>query len=498
MSIVEFGSVEKLVMPTTEDCHRQVQRILQSVTFRTALTLQQLLQFITVRALTGDSPEPIKEYTIGVEAFGRPHDFDPKTDTIVRVQIHRLKQKLKEYYESEGRGDPILVEISKGNYLPRFESKSATQGDSDVEQINQKESMTQQAGVSPRAGEGGMDSRDGRVSAGRRPLFVRVLVGAGALIAVFALGLLIGINKKNIGGEAQGSSALDFATSADPVKAFWARFIGDDPTPIIVYSDTVFFRDSANDLFSLRRGAIDDQGAVVDPHLARESASNPTLISETGVLYYEHGYTGIGELRGLATLAGLFGQMGIQPIIKSSRDVTSDDLRQHSVILLGSSFQNVAVAQFMTHRDFTYRNSGSNTDNDEIINANPQAQEDAIYRAERDVGTHVLRTDYGIVTIQAGLAPHRHIAILGGISTAGTEGATIFLTSKNGVERIQKTLGLPSGPGRTAEIPQFQALIHVRLEKGRDVADTSLVTIHQIPSTDTPSPERGTTLHQPK
>ena len=56
-----------------------------------------------------------------MEAFGRPQDFDPKTDTIVRVQIHRLRQKLTEDYDSDGSRDPILVEIPKGHYLPTFE-----------------------------------------------------------------------------------------------------------------------------------------------------------------------------------------------------------------------------------------------------------------------------------------------------------------------------------------------------------------------------------------
>ena len=72
--------------------------------------------------------EGLKEYTIGVEAFGRKQDFDPKTDTIVRVQIHRLRQKLKEYYDAEGSRDPILIEIPKGHYLPSFESATAAGG----------------------------------------------------------------------------------------------------------------------------------------------------------------------------------------------------------------------------------------------------------------------------------------------------------------------------------------------------------------------------------
>ena len=108
-----------VIRPPSEDCLPQIQRILQSPSFRNALTLQQLLQYLATRALDANS-EPIKEYTIGVEAFGRPQDFDPKTDTIVRVQVHRLKQKLREYYESEGRRDPIVVEIPKEQYVPSF------------------------------------------------------------------------------------------------------------------------------------------------------------------------------------------------------------------------------------------------------------------------------------------------------------------------------------------------------------------------------------------
>src|ERR1700722_18663422 len=107
--------------PSAEQCQQQVDRILQSATFRNALTLQQLVQFVADKAIAGGT-EGLKEYTIGVEAFGRKQDFDPKTDPIVRVQIHRLRQKLKEYYDAEGSHDPILIEIPKGHYLPSFES----------------------------------------------------------------------------------------------------------------------------------------------------------------------------------------------------------------------------------------------------------------------------------------------------------------------------------------------------------------------------------------
>ncbi len=116
-----------------------VQRIVGSNTFKSAPTLQQLFQFLATRALDAH-PDEIKEYTIGVEALGRKQDFDPKIDPIVRVQIYRLRQKLKEYYEMEGSRDSILVEVPKGHYLPTF--KLAKAGTPALHEVPAPESRT--------------------------------------------------------------------------------------------------------------------------------------------------------------------------------------------------------------------------------------------------------------------------------------------------------------------------------------------------------------------
>jgi hypothetical protein len=52
--------------------------------------------------------ENLKEYTIGIEAYGRKADFDPSQDTIVRTEARRLRGNLKEYYEAEGISDLLL------------------------------------------------------------------------------------------------------------------------------------------------------------------------------------------------------------------------------------------------------------------------------------------------------------------------------------------------------------------------------------------------------
>lgn len=482
---MEAGSVvDQSAMPPSEECHRQVRRILQSTPFRNASTLQQLLQFLTARALEGATADSVKEYTIGVEAFGRPQDFDPKTDTIVRVQIHRLRQKLREYYESEGKDDPIHVAIPKGHYLPSFETKADTETgvSADVPLIGLESLAIPAAAAHFESPEIGPVA-ESKKPVGRRPFWWQVLLAAVLLAAAFLFGLRTGTRKATNSSEERGIAASKTNYGPDPaVKAFWLNFVGDDPTPVIAYPDAVFLLDNSNDLFRFRQGASDDRGALVESHLARQFASNPTLVAEAGALYYENGYTGAGELQGIGMLSSLFGQMGIRPLIKPSRDITPVDLRQHSVILLGSSFQNVAVAQLVTLGDFSFHNPDSHLEQwrAEIVNGHPEQKEAAAYRTERDPATKVLKADYGIVSVQAGVVPGRHIAMLGGLDTTGTEGATLFATSKSGVEAIRKALGELPSSGASGEMPQFQALVRVRLEKGYEVLGASLVTVHRI------------------
>jgi hypothetical protein len=468
---------------SSEDCHRQVQRILQSATFRNAYTLQQLLQFLASRVLDNSQPELLKEYTIGVEAFGRSQDFDPKTDTIVRVQIHRLRQKLKEYYDSEGRHDPIVVEIPKGHYLPAFEAVAAASDPSSMPETNSKphgqpadiRSKDKAAGVSSTQARGG-------------PRLGFGLVTLCATAACIGLGFWIGT--KQSPSDKQPITIKEYAAGTDAVKAFWANLIGDDRTPVIAYPDAVFLLDDSNDLFRFRQGASDDRGALVDPHLARQFASNSKLVSEAGPLYYENGYTGTGELQAVAMLSGLLGQMGAQPIIKPSRDITPVDLREHSVILLGSSFQNVAVAQLMSAGDLGFKNPDSHLEGwrAEIINAFPQPGEEASYHTERDPVRHTLKMDYAIISVQSGLAPGRHLAVLGGLDTTGTEGATMFALSENGANELMRAAALTTGKKTEMDMEQFQVLVKVRLERGNEVLGASLVAVHKI----TPAVSRRT------
>jgi TolB-like protein len=92
---------------------------LASRTFAKSKQLRRLLQYCVDSTLRGESQE-LKEYTLGVEVFGRGTDFDPRTDPIVRVDARRLRKKLQDYYASEGLGERIRIVFQPGSYTPQF------------------------------------------------------------------------------------------------------------------------------------------------------------------------------------------------------------------------------------------------------------------------------------------------------------------------------------------------------------------------------------------
>lgn len=100
-----------------------VDGVLQSGIFDKAPRLGNFFRYICERHLQGEGDQ-IKEYCIALEALGRPADFDPKTDSIVRVEAHRLRRRLQAYYRGPGASQPIQIVIPNGQYRPQFVSKN--------------------------------------------------------------------------------------------------------------------------------------------------------------------------------------------------------------------------------------------------------------------------------------------------------------------------------------------------------------------------------------
>jgi predicted ATPase len=101
------------------DVRAQLARILDSPSFLKAPILSRLLRYLVERTLDGETDQ-LKEYSLGVDVFDRGHSFDPRVDTIVRVQARRLRSRLADYYATDGQSDSVLIEIPTGRYTCTF------------------------------------------------------------------------------------------------------------------------------------------------------------------------------------------------------------------------------------------------------------------------------------------------------------------------------------------------------------------------------------------
>ena len=102
----------------------QVQRIIQSKAFRTSEVHRNLLHYLAEKSLAGTA-DSLKEYTVGLDVFAKPASYDPRQESVVRMHMARLRQKLAEYYRTEGLTDPIIVDLPKGAFKVTFEPRAA-------------------------------------------------------------------------------------------------------------------------------------------------------------------------------------------------------------------------------------------------------------------------------------------------------------------------------------------------------------------------------------
>jgi adenylate cyclase len=100
----------------------QLKRIVACPAFSGAPRLSSLLRYIVTETLAGRGDQ-LKEYKLGVEALDRASSFDPRLDSIVRVEASKLRSRLAAYYKGAGADDPVLMELPRGSYAVRITSR---------------------------------------------------------------------------------------------------------------------------------------------------------------------------------------------------------------------------------------------------------------------------------------------------------------------------------------------------------------------------------------
>lgn len=453
--------------PTAEEVRRLLERILCSRQFSNAPKKQKFLQLICEAYLDGRASE-LSEYSIGYQVFDRNETYDPALDSIVRVGAHEVRKKLERYYKSEGKNDEILLEIPVGSYIPIF-----TRLKQSPEAAEPAKAEISTPTLSGRAG------RIGRVASYFAGHFagyfaVKTWITLLSLALVFLITVVAMLTLSNWQLRRQikeGAQPKEFAAVYKPV---WGSFLKDESPTLLVLSNPPVYRfwnpADHKSLSNISINLTPTETAALEETLGRERFVLKHNPLSRLVLSYDE-YTGVGEAVGLYRLTRLFKGLGKDAMLKQSRTVSAEDLKNHNVILLGSAWVNEWSGKNLIKEDF---GSGANAT---ILNYNPLPGEEREYSAKFDVETGRLTEDYGLITIKPNISEKNTIMVLAGTHSEGTEAAAEYLTSEDHLGRLNQRLLSLKRPSPT----YFQVLLKVKVDNGIPTI-ISIVTVHELHS----------------
>ena len=123
------------IEPIQENLVREeLERVCADLLFRDTTRMKRFLRFVVEETLAGRGGR-LKGYIIGVEVFDRPDNFDPQSDTIVRVQAGQLRRRLDLYYADRGQESLVRILVPKGRYAPVFELRQTSPIDETVDPL---------------------------------------------------------------------------------------------------------------------------------------------------------------------------------------------------------------------------------------------------------------------------------------------------------------------------------------------------------------------------
>jgi hypothetical protein len=309
----------------------EIDRLVNSHTLHGSESLCKLLRYLADHAIRKPGVA-LKEYQIATEVFGRPAEFDPQLDSLVRVQAGRLRSKIAEYYASEGTEDPIVVELPKGTYALTFHPATLS-----------SKNLLRGMHV-PDAEKGGSRSR--------RPSRLVLILSSLLVVSVVVIAWLVA-GKVTFN---RSSSANETAPAA--FRAFWRAFANGPDAPWVIFSNGAFI------------GRPETGLRYFDPKRdSREAIS-------------DH-YTGVGEVLAVYDLNQVFAQLHRQVRVKRGSLFSLDDAQNNNLIFVGSPAENLSLRDIPSTHHFVFQRSPSGPRKGDlaIFNVDPRPDEPKMFFA---------------------------------------------------------------------------------------------------------------------
>lgn len=318
------------MQPITDPSQLQqaAERILASGTFARNQQLKKLLSYLCAAA-AGGGRDRVTETEIGLDVFHR-RDFDPNADTIVRVQMRRLRQKLEEYYSGEGSGETVRLTIGKNNYWPQMVP---------VETAPVLEAV-------PAAGP-----RRFRLSPFWRGFLAACLVCALLGGAFWAM-------------RWQRAPRAEAPAARHPFWAPWTRSAGE---PVVAIATPLFFRTQDGYTRDFRLNLPEDL-----PHTDR-------ILGTPGVWPVWDTWVGMSDLLSASHIEEFLQSGGKRPRIVVARRLTQEDMRTRPLIVLGHPRGAPILLELLAGRDFQAVREAGGQPMSGFRNRNPRPGEQALY-----------------------------------------------------------------------------------------------------------------------
>ncbi|NWG13014.1 MAG: hypothetical protein HXY20_05705 [Acidobacteria bacterium] len=397
-----------------ETISSQLDRILSSAEFVHSERLSRFLRFTVGSSLEGHKDQ-LKEYSLGISVFDREPSYDPRIDPIVRVEAGRLRAKLREYYQTHGRDDPVLIEFPKGSYAP----------------VLQLRKSPEPAGARLLARLGGMRV----LSCGLG--FIGVTL---AIIAAFLYVQNRGLRKQL---DAVRPGALGEAS-----RLVWGCTLTQDSEALVVFGSPVFFSGpEGSDLF-IRLSSLNETSNI---------NANPAfqdLQKRFGpLLGPRFDYALMGDARALQSLTAFLCRVNPRVTALPAHLATWDNVRDGNIIILGTPRMLPLLKRLPVRGDFIWDSDHN------IVNRNPQSGEQAVYVTP----SHFDSMSYALIGRFPGLRPNRQILSITAHSAPGIRAAVDFLTSAESLRSMVDTLKI-SGTEES-----YEMLLRVYVDSGNAV-----------------------------
>jgi hypothetical protein len=386
----------------TEPRWQLAQRIVASRSFAKSALLSRFLLYVCEREITGKTTE-ISEHQIGVHVFGRRPGYHPGEDNIVRNYARQLRHRLDQYFLEEGREEELRLSIPRGKYVPVYSRDQFQEHPLLVVTERETDSGGVLETVTPAA-------VPALVSV--QPARHRWLVpGLGALLLLACLAIAWAVAHR-------GS-----ANSADPSYPLWARLFDKGHETLIVPSDDgiVMIQNLTGHLVPLSEYINRD-------YLSLKSLYN---IDEQNMRDLDaQRYTNVTDLNAVMRFSRLPEANSGQFMVRYSRDLHMDDIKDANVILLGSSFSNPWAELFEKALNFEFAYE-PHPNASHIVNRHPQAGELPVYENDAIGPSH--RT-YAVIGFVPNLNNTGSVLLVEGLTMAGTQAAvdTLFNRSMMG------------------------------------------------------------------